>query len=535
MLKEISCEKFKQKTIIFKEGLNCVLGDDIASNSIGKSTFLLIIDFVFGGKTYSQSADIRKNISNHSIFFKFLFNDIVYEFSRDFENPNVVNMITPNAQEIDINYYNNWLKTQYQQNIDDITFRAIVGLYSRIYGKDNLNEKSPLDDTQKTRNKEIGILNIVKLFGKYPQLKQAQTELKNLKDTIKAYASAKKQKIVPTLKNKDFKTNASQISQLQSQINELVKDIEVNSLDIETIKLKQSKDLFVELRKLKRKKTIEEIQIDKLKSNLDEISSINKLDKDELLFFFPNVNMDKLENVQKFHSKLKTNLRDEISNNIKEKELSVSLIDHRIAELSEKLLDIENNNSLSEGIVRRIVDIQKTIDQLEDGNNCYKQECNVKEDKKNKEAVYNKSITEILVNIQNEINEKISVLNDEVCGSERQSPQIQFLSKNNYVYTTPKDNGTGTNYKSLILFDYAILSLTSLPFVIHDSVLFKQIEDNTIEGVLSLYDKSTKQIFIALDKASSYSDVSMNILRKNKVLELSKEGGELFGYSWSKK
>lgn len=52
MLKEIICDKFKQKRVEFHRGLNVVLGDDQGSNSIGKSTFLMIIDFVYGGKDY---------------------------------------------------------------------------------------------------------------------------------------------------------------------------------------------------------------------------------------------------------------------------------------------------------------------------------------------------------------------------------------------------------------------------------------------------------------------------------------------------
>ncbi len=51
MLVEIHCDEFMsygkpRKPIIFHEGLNTVLGGQSADNSIGKSTFLLIIDYV---------------------------------------------------------------------------------------------------------------------------------------------------------------------------------------------------------------------------------------------------------------------------------------------------------------------------------------------------------------------------------------------------------------------------------------------------------------------------------------------------------
>ena len=55
MLKRIRCDKFlsiPNHEILFKDGLNVVLGDSESSNSIGKSTLLMIIDFCFGGEDY---------------------------------------------------------------------------------------------------------------------------------------------------------------------------------------------------------------------------------------------------------------------------------------------------------------------------------------------------------------------------------------------------------------------------------------------------------------------------------------------------
>ena len=51
MLHEIYCEQVHQKRIVFNPGLSVVLGTNTGDNSIGKSTFLLIVDYVFGGRT----------------------------------------------------------------------------------------------------------------------------------------------------------------------------------------------------------------------------------------------------------------------------------------------------------------------------------------------------------------------------------------------------------------------------------------------------------------------------------------------------
>lgn len=86
MLKEIYCELLKTKNrpsgkISFHNGLNVVLGSNVGTTSIGKSTSLLIIDFIFGGDTYAKN-DAVKELGNHTIFFTFQFGGKDYRFAR---------------------------------------------------------------------------------------------------------------------------------------------------------------------------------------------------------------------------------------------------------------------------------------------------------------------------------------------------------------------------------------------------------------------------------------------------------------------
>ena len=87
MLKELRSSAFRDNgkerpPIRFNLGLNAVLGKDDAANSIGKSSFLLAIDFAFGGRTY-PTCDGVQHIGDHTICFAFQFNNITYYFSRD--------------------------------------------------------------------------------------------------------------------------------------------------------------------------------------------------------------------------------------------------------------------------------------------------------------------------------------------------------------------------------------------------------------------------------------------------------------------
>ena len=70
-----------EKHIQFRSGLNVVLGEKGASNSIGKSTSLLILDFVYWGNSYAKS-DAVNHLDNHEVFFAFKFNEEVFRFSR---------------------------------------------------------------------------------------------------------------------------------------------------------------------------------------------------------------------------------------------------------------------------------------------------------------------------------------------------------------------------------------------------------------------------------------------------------------------
>ena len=96
--------------------------------------------------------------------------------------------------------------------------------------------------------------------------------------------------------------------------------------------------------------------------------------------------------------------------------------------------------------------------------------------------------------------------------------------------------GAGTAYVNMILYDLALLELTRLPFVIHDSILFKNLSDNRVIKIFEEYEKSEKQIFVSFDKKNSYeSDELKKTIENHRAIELYAGGGELFGRSWAKK
>ena len=149
MLHEIICESFNENNqkISFHSGLNVVLGDDTGTNSIGKSTFLMIIDFVFGGDDYIKlCSDVHRHIKGHQIKFSFAFDSYIYKFVRGTNNPYFVykcNNEYEILEEMSIENYRDFLKTKYKIVSDDLSFRDTISGYYRIYQRNNYNEHKP--------------------------------------------------------------------------------------------------------------------------------------------------------------------------------------------------------------------------------------------------------------------------------------------------------------------------------------------------------------------------------------------------------
>ena len=121
MLNSISCEKLVDSPLTFKKGLNVVVGANDAHNSIGKSSILMLIDFVFGGNDFPNKCDdVIRNVGNFKIGFEFEF-EKKYSFIRDTEQPDQIYYVE--SQEfIELKKFTEFLKTHYFS--DEIEWNA---------------------------------------------------------------------------------------------------------------------------------------------------------------------------------------------------------------------------------------------------------------------------------------------------------------------------------------------------------------------------------------------------------------------------
>lgn len=86
----------------------------------------------------------------------------------------------------------------------------------------------------------------------------------------------------------------------------------------------------------------------------------------------------------------------------------------------------------------------------------------------------------------------------------------------------------------MVALDMSVLEETYLPILIHDLIVFSNIEDHAIEEMLEEYSETNKQVFIAIDKLGRFKNETQKLVKKKEFLALDSKT-LAFGKSWKKR
>lgn len=546
MLKFIECEKFIENGVLrrkieFFSGLNICLGEDNAENSIGKSTFLFAIDFCFGGDSYCSQKELLKEVGNHKINFCLEFDNEPYYFSRSTENSKEVAFCDENFNIIkkisDVDF-KDFLLEKYNLAETGLSFRQAVTSFIRIFGKESSEIKN-IVGVEGHNGGKTGILrNLIKLFEEYDEVKSLEEKAAAIQSEQNEFTSVEKSKIV---KNGKIK-NLSQLKESEIRVdqlkNELLQIAEANKIQTETVdaqRAAQAAKLEKQITVLKRNRTklLNEKSI--LEANLGSETKIQKEDFEELKSFFPELNIPHLEEIQNFHNQITKILKEETVEELLKLEDKISGNEKNLIESTQELTELRVPLSIPKKILEQYAAASIQKNELEGQITFYKNSKQISSRLKETKIELDGKKLSILEEIAAKINRKLEEFSGKVNDNDS-PPCLNLNSTSSYSFYAPNDSGTGTAYVSMILYDLAILELTKLPFVIHDSVLFKNLSDSRVIRVFEEYENSRKQIFVSFDKKNSYgSDALKKTIEKHRVIELYAGGGELFGRSWAKK
>lgn len=543
MLVEMTSPVFKEKgkvrpPIRFKEGLNVVLGKENGENSIGKSSAMLAIDFVFGGNTY-LSSDGVKHIGDHTIYFTFEFGGKPYYFARNTASPDDIHVCSEGYQLTGVTWtkaeFTNWLKEKYHIDFSGLSFRETMSSFFRIYGKENTDERRPLKGLPgESMQKSIDIL--VKLFDRYKDVEVFNGRLEEQKKKLAAYREARKYRFVPDLVGgkTQYDENVAQIRSLQVELDNLTSEQVEDQKEVDIEKSRFKSQLQASKLRLETEMQSKQRRLNLLNMSLEYGLYPTEADLSSLQEFFPGVNIRKLYEVEKYHQKLAAILDEQFSAERQSVEGETTDLQEQIKSLQEQISQLGFVGNLSKEFLDKHSEIKGRIDALKAQNEAYLTLTDLQDARKKADDMLKHAIESILADIEGAINDKMKEFNDSLFTESRKTPHLHFNEYNSCRFETPDDTGTGSNYKGMVIYDLSVLYLTALPAIAHDSLILKNIGDGAVDGIMKIYAKSRKQVFIAFDKQAAYMPDTQKILADNTVLKLSDGNCELYGESWNK-
>lgn len=525
MLKEIQCSFFNDEKIKFHQGLNIILGDDDAKNSIGKSTALMVIDFVFGGTSFtSDDAGVIKALGHHNYDYYFEFSGKNYYFSRSTQNADIVSICDKDynkLEELSLGGYHEKLKELYGLKNLQSTFRSIVGSFARIWKKGELDPDHPFMASIKEQS-GVPIGRLIDIFERSNEISAEKKVIDACKERKKLISKSMDAEIIP-------KINKTQYIKNEVLIDENTIQLEKQKLSLaETLNVYEA--LFDEqLRQMQqRKNTLVE-------ERSDVLNKIKRLEKEVLGVttrvsanialvkeFFPNVNVERLEQVESFHQKIGNSVKKELKLELGLSQSKESELSAEIQLLSQQINMALKSKGMPTDVFKKLFDLQRAIDKAIEENKFFSEKEQLNDAIRVASERLGNVYSCIFRDIEEKTNLKLKNFNRVVYSLKRSSPILKINNISSYDFSSPNDAGTGKSYVGLIGFDLAMLSLTKVPFVIHDSIVYKNIEVTATQRIFRIVSAiKSKQIFLSFDESKKFGSQVEEIIKKSTVIKLS--------------
>ncbi len=527
MLDSVTCPRFKDgRTLDFNTGLNVILGDDAASNSIGKSSALMVLDFVFGGSDLLKlTPEILQHLGHHYYSFVFSFENKQYRYRRATDRPDIIFECDDNhepSNEVPLKDYTEFLRSAYNIPDDEaLTFRQCVSPFSRVWGKGNLNVKKPLAVVQR-EPEAIALNRLAKLFGRYHVLRSLEQSLTDKELQATALSRAMSAEFIPKITKRSRQSNEAEVGAIDTELDELRETLAKFAVNVrevanrETIELTQVKDSLL------RERFHVSARLTQVEGDVSTARAPSSAKLERLFEFFPNVNKERLEQIEGFHTGIAGILRKELLSERRRVKEHLRSIDEEISTVDAKLAKTLSNVDAPSTIIDRAISLSAKRSELEFENLRHDDAERLRTDVKDAKQVLDSVRQAEFERITARVNGALRQLVTELSGSDRESPRF-YAAPRRHSLDHDADKGTGTAYATLLIFDLVMLNLTPLPFVLEDSLLFKNIENTLVSSLLQRYAALDKQVFIAIDEPTKFGDTTSVLLAEKAVVQLSQD------------
>lgn len=538
MLSKVFCSLFRADPIVFHDGLNVILGDDDAKNSIGKSSALMVIDFVMAGDSLLRDkAGVISKLGHHVYTFEFIFLGATYTFSRSTSSPGVV-VCLGNVNGIDtemsIEEYRARLKHLYGLDSLQHSFRSIVSPFIRIWEKGQLEPDKPFaGDSSEPASASMG--RLIDLFGRSEEVDEERAILAEHQVKKRLISKSMNLEIIPRINKTQYKANQKVISTNSRALDEFKQGVAGALTAYEALFDSEIRGLHDAKATMVVERNALSAKIDRIRQDIVGVTPKLSANVSLVTEFFPDVDVARLQKVEEFHKGIGRILKKELGKELASCIEARVTLDGEIAVVDEKIRSRLAQKGTPDDLFDKAFELKESSDKAINENQFYERKLAVINDVRISKERLDAAYVNIFLDIESALNRKLRQFNNVVYGAERSPSALRIKSEASYVFFSPKDSGTGKSYAGLVGFDLAMLSLTRLPFVIHDSVIYKNIEVPATRNIIRILGAlKKKQVFLAFDEAKKFGARAEQILRSNAVVKLSDK--ELFFNSdWRKK
>lgn len=526
MLKQIKCNLFNHKQIDFHDGLNIILGDDEAKNSIGKSSALLVIDFAMGGTSLLvDDAGVIKALGDHSYDITFEFKGEPLFVRRSTERPDIVDVCDSNYikhDEMSLEAYREHLKRLYGLSGLESTFRSIVSPFARIWNKGESDPDHPLAGASKEKL-SAGIFRLLDLFERTSDVSVERAALQILKDKKDLMKRSMTAEIIPRITTTQYRSNQKLIKDNAQAISDLKDNFAGAITAYEALFDEKLREIQQSKNELIKQRSLTSARREKLQRDISGLSPRLTANIALVAEFFPEADLERLQQVEQFHKKIGKLVSRELKNELEALLNQESEINESITDLDQKIKLALNLKGTPTDLFAKVFELKEVTDKAREENKFFEQKTSIDESEAASKARLDAIYDQIFLSIESSINSELEEFNKIVYGPERNPSQLRIKNANSYSFTSPLDTGTGKSYAGLVGFDIVVLSLTNLPFIIHDSMIYKNIEISATENIIRILSAfKKKQIFLAFDEAKKFNTETQKTLQSNKVLQLNR-------------
>jgi len=164
----------------------------------------------------------------------------------------------------------------------------------------------------------------------------------------------------------------------------------------------------------------------RIKRNISENRHIKSRHFDGLVNFFPEINKDKLANIEEFHSSVARLLRTELRETERELEEHLSKITQELSVIDSKMERTLDSVDEPTQIVDRIYELSTSLTNAREENEHYENEVELRNSIKFLKENLSGEKTKVVSLLQNTINDGLRRIVTSVFGPERKSPEINI-------------------------------------------------------------------------------------------------------------